>query len=349
MNMGKKGDIEIRTVVIFIIAIIGFLVVLFFFVIFKGSLDTYDEACKFSVLSRAQTHQATNGYIPLKCTTKKICLKDGSGKCEDSFAGENNVAVESLPTDEEKAVERIEEVSAKAMYDCWKMMGEGKIDIFNGGFAKYLGLSENKVSCTICSRIAYNTKETTLNKVDISSYLRRAKVPNSELSYLQVFTDKSVESYPEVNWDSVYNSATSGTISKEHQTYEISGSSTKQYAVVFTQVKSQGYMETLGNLGKVGVLSIAGSLLVAPKATLKTAGFIARGGVYSIVLFGVGAAGVSIYSMSNVHAGKVATATYCGKISGADGETLDRCSGISIVPYNSQSINQICQAMEGNP
>src|SRR3989338_8876022 len=94
--MNRKGEITVEQVIGLIMAIIGFVVVLI--LLFSLELETAsaDDVCRASVLSRASVPTAAQNYVPLTCSTKKICLtKDGGGECEQ-FLGEKGVQIVKL-------------------------------------------------------------------------------------------------------------------------------------------------------------------------------------------------------------------------------------------------------------
>ena len=131
--MNRKGEVTSTQIVTLAIAIIGFIVVLI--LLWSLEFESYsdEEICRLSILSRATGGGTLGGLVPLKCTTKKICIT-ANGKCEQ-FAGEKEgdiikVKVGNGPI---KDAEIIAKANADAMYDCWTMMGEGNLDLFQGG------------------------------------------------------------------------------------------------------------------------------------------------------------------------------------------------------------------------
>ena len=365
--LNRKGEMTSTQLILLILTIAGFVVVLLFILAFKSGSYTEDEICKLSVLTRATSPTALNTYVPLKCTTKKVCLTDGSGKWEGALAGENPEVIK-LPSGDAAAAKKIEEISANAMYDCWNMMGQGKLDLFNGGIGTATGVTSQKaVSCVICSRIAFNASDNIIKNVDIDSYLRKNKVPGSSLTYLQSFTDAGVSSYAAVDSDIMTKIETNNDVNTNKFTFgDVNDANQKvgQLAVVFVQIKPGSYGGNLEKLANTGIAVTAASFLMAPTATLRTVG-AAAGHFY---ITGIAVGGVALYSMSNVYAGKVAAAGYCGKITGTaikekegwsvyltsnplkwfESGTIG-CSGVQIVPYDVKAINSICQSIEGSP
>jgi len=149
--MNKKGTTGTGNIVVIILAVLVGLVLLVFALgylipIIIGA--SKDELCQQSVAARAATIvkfaglQKNLGLIKdLNCHTKYIEVKDG-GVYED----------EKLCYQfEEKDVDRaIKKTVADEMYDCWKMMGEGKLEIWGGG--------TSKIHCIICTEISFDMK-----------------------------------------------------------------------------------------------------------------------------------------------------------------------------------------------
>ena len=221
--MNKKGDLTSTQIITLVIAIIGFGIVLIALFLVNLGGYTAEETCHLSVLTRATAPSALQGAVPLKCVAKKICLgNSASSGCEAQFAGEQNVEYVKLKGTKDEMRRQIEEVSANAMYDCWKMMGEGKLDIF-GSYAKEAGITAIGTTCVICSRVAVdngvnktilteferdsngsivndsNGNPKTIGGVDINNYMATHQVPGSSLTYLQTFTDRGVSSYASVS------------------------------------------------------------------------------------------------------------------------------------------------------
>ncbi len=335
----KRGELTSTQIIGLILAIAGFVIVLILLFSLEFEGQATDEACRLSVLSRATAPESVNEYIPLKCQTKKICFTTG-GDCED-FAGEKGVKKYDLSGKLERDKELIERVSAEEMFNCWSMMGEGKLNLFSGGVAKQFGVEASQLSCVICSRFAYSFDEgegeyrkslleDSENGVNVAEYLKLNKVPNRDETYLNYFTDDQVKGYPKVE--------DGKELDKLSLNDKMFGDS-NQMATVFTQIKPKTYENVIGNLVFAGI-AVAGTTLASPARALVNP--------LTVGIVGVGAAGLGVYSMSNVYAGRTVAATYCGNISGGN-DRGDGCSGIQIVPYDYKTINQICGVIEGNP
>ena len=348
MEKGKRGELTSSFVITTVLVIAGFVVVLYF--ILNGMNlggETNEDVCAFSVLTRATSPQATSAYVPLKCTTKKICISDGKD-CED-FRGEENVKKTiQLSGDIGSDKRTIEKTLADEMYNCWNMMGEGKMDLFNGGLAKTYGQEKQDVTCMICSRVKIKSKnnETLLkyiegekneNKVNVEEYLGTKQIEGKSETYLQYFAkDRSVNGYAKTPDDiggklGIYNKKT-----------EFNDDDLTEYAVVFTQIKNKGYMDVLNNLAGLGISSVvtASQVPFVGKVATSSTG---------LAFIGVIGAGATVNAMSNVYQGKVAAVNHCSDFQNEETSEVEGCSTVQILPYEVESINKVCSYIEGDP
>jgi len=225
--MNKKGAILSSELVVMISVILGAIfVALWFFGFFDNGSLTERETCGLSILSRATVPSVVQQGIPLSCFTEKVCITTKEGflgiggkdnECEQ-FSGDENVRTVYVKVDggigDVKAVDTIQREVANAMFDCWIMAGQGKLDIFNNYKSKdaigLLGESaleytnfkipEINTNCIVCSRVAFSDslieadKNGFLDDIDYNAFMSREKVPGSSLTYFQAFTDESVGS-----------------------------------------------------------------------------------------------------------------------------------------------------------
>jgi len=336
----KRGEENNLTATLFIIitSIAAFVIIIFFLI--RSDIinsQSEDKLCEFSVLNRATVPESANNLIPLECTTKKICLTGGE-KCKE-FIGEERVDSIKLPLNENEAKNKIEQTYATEMYNCWKMMGEGKLDLFSGGVAKAAGLEGIKRTCVICSRIALSeNKKQLFYKTNVQEYLKKNQVPGSSQTYLKIFTDASTNTYSSIKDLDKISSNKIEVLNYDTKTTEM--------AVVFTQIKPNSYGESLAMLRNLGVTA-AGATFLTPG--IKT---IAGKFVTTPIGFGItvaGAAGVTIISLETTYENKLAAAGYCGELITQESAKKNGCSTIQIVPYDYQSLNKLCQIVEGNP
>jgi len=169
-----------------IVVIISAAIIIFFIAKFQFQSLSEKEACKQSVIFRsANIKNIVEGkmFFPLQCKTQEIQIKD---------------------SDEEK----IKETIANAMYDCWDMLGEGKLD-FLGSFLREAPTKR----CLICSRIIF--KENIKDKVgeipNFYQYLATTIIPGKNITYASyffggnpVYEDKKFSIYTSQDYAVIY-------------------------------------------------------------------------------------------------------------------------------------------------
>ncbi|MEK6894616.1 MAG: hypothetical protein AABX10_04085 [Nanoarchaeota archaeon] len=370
--MKRKGELTSTQVITIILAIIGFVLVgLGLYTIFEDDSLTNRDLCRLSILSRATVPSAGQQFVPLNCQTEKVCITvdDGAilgfgGKdtsCKQ-FAGEKNIRTVEVKVSQnalvnDKAVDTIQREVANAMYDCWIMTGQGKLDIFPPGdgtstpateFLKQLtaGVDLNvvpvKPSCVVCSRVAFSDalyesdKEFKFLKyIDFNRFLESQQpVPGTEKSYTSIFTGEEGTGY-----GSIAESESTGT-----KPIGYSVTSSNQIAVVFAQIKVSGETEssafwnamiTGGIAGGIAAISSPGSVLPLPVGILK--------------VLGVGAVATTLaYSAeANTNANHALSATTCKQfestMAGQKG-----CSLVRLMSWDAKNVNSLCYNIEGN-
>lgn len=321
-----RGQLSSATIVGLVLGIAGFLMVgLLLLGVFDTEELTQRELCKLSILSRATAPNVATDAIPLNCYTEKICItvkkslfdfRNPSailgGKDESDcrqFAGEDNVRTVEVvmnndPQDQAETLATIEREQANAMYDCWVMTGEGKLDVFrgttSGGVARVStiltdlagadGLSgvirDIKPQCLVCSRVAISDavyeadgKYMFLRRLNLNEYLRTQLVPGSSLTYLQTFTDPSVRSYAGIE-----------RINTLDNKYAAPSLPDDQTAIIFMQIKTDQTPDEVGAeaalltgtaIGGGGLLTGIGRRAITklPLVSLVTS-LVATGGAY---------------------------------------------------------------------
>lgn len=353
MSFLNKGELTSSQIIAFVLAIGGFIVVLFFLVLARDTGQGQDqlEICRLSVLTRATSPHAAQAAVPLACTTAKICVSvSGRKDACPQFLGEPSVMTVRLDgkTDEDNA-RIIERVSAEAMYSCWSVMGKGQLDLFGTAEELVLG-STGKSTCVVCSRVAYSQdiNESILTLVDLQRYLENALIPGTSpgITYLQAFTDRDVQSFA-----SLQTSSPNEPLNLSSYSTPISGGTDKrQIAFVFSQVKAVDPADVLRNLGYAAV----GSTFVLSR--VPGSGALARAiiatpalGIASVVVVGAGVAGATW----NAYEGQSAAAGYCGRFTSAVDPSKEAsrrgCSLVQAVNYNVQDVNALCTTIQGNP
>ncbi len=321
---------------ILIIAVISFGVLLYFILSAGVEELGVDGVCQVSVLTRATTPNALElkNQVPLKCSTKKVCISDrSSGNCEQ-FAREEEIVDVELDSDSVSAARGIEKTIADAMLYCWRTMGEGKLDLMGeeGSFGDAVP------RCVICSRMALDKDfvnggyKNVGGLVDINKYLESQEAPNSNgKSYLSVFSDESVRAYGSFRED-IAN--TKGKI-------------TNEYAVLFAQINTN--TEPLDAAGKAvtgGFVLGGGALLTSFGRSILTTPL---GALASLV--GIGAA--ATYAGINQRNNQIISAGYCGQFKSSaskDDKLRKGCSIVTVVDYsNVEKINELCKGgIEGS-
>lgn len=169
---GVRGELTTKQIIIISILIVSFIIVLVFWASFSWTATTEKEICHNSVVMRG----AVPGFkelVALKCTTKKVCISASASSCKDGKSYDEVLKVDSTV--------KLREELINLLYDCWWMMGEGKVD--------YRSASGGDFYCTICSHIDFDESvhESFGNVSYISLYQTMAarQVPNAKVSYLK--------------------------------------------------------------------------------------------------------------------------------------------------------------------
>ena len=352
--MEKRGQIEKETMY-WILSIIGFLVIAFFLYRLFDAISYEERSCELSVITRATSIDAAKQYVPLQCTTRKICLRE-KGDCSESFAGEKKQVV-NLGSDAGKAREIMEKTLAEEMYQCWKLMGEGKRDIVTSLSTK-TGFKEASSACVLCARVALDREqaEIILENINLSKYLTSHQAPGSSLTYLQAFTDKSASSYARVGTaNEVYREQSSDK--RPVGIVELEGNEPES-AVLFMQIKPPNYQEAFGNIFKSGGIIAGTAYFLFPRSVasiaVSGASRAIRNPVASAVVLGGTAAWQASIVIMNVHAGRAAAAGKCDRITVPGGESENiagsgGCSTVVVLPYKANAINELCDYIESKP
>lgn len=351
----KKGEILTLELISWVILITGFILVAGFLLIFWDKDNASYDVCHASVLGRGSFFESGKDNVPLECVTKKICISEDGG-CEESFAGEE---FKKVNVKENNIVDKSEEIFADEMLRCWEMMGEGKLDIFGSWADSNLGIA--RTTCFICDRIAYDVSGESFSKlseIDLNSYLEENEVKNGQ-NYWEALTDESVRKKPEVKIDEIFDKD-GVKIIKENINVEMINdlekndrlvklNNDKELAIVFMQIKSQGYAETFEKLAETGALTLGSAFALPAGRNIIGAGvslaFLGPGFILGLV--GVG--GGAIFVSSNVYAGQEAAAGYCGNVNSKNDYAKEGCSFVQVMPYDAKAINQLCSHIDGRP
>jgi hypothetical protein len=334
--MQKRGELTSTQIITLVIAIIGFVVVLIVVLSLNLKGQSEEEVCRISILERATLPVAGQASVPLKCTTKKICLSINGEECSQ-LIGESNVQNIRVSNKATEAARQIEQTTAQAMYDCWSMSGKGRYSLFQGSdsnmftnlVAGQFSVNEAKAKCIFCSRIALSSqlqsKTDIIKDVNVNRYLKETPVPGSSLTYLQFFTDRQINSYP-------------GNFSAEFSSS--SEKNTTQVAIVFSQMitSDTAPIDEAVRAGTNTGIAIGGALLTPAGRVLKVIGAKETVALSVVAMLATGT--VAYFQTSQNQA---LTATYCGKFASQNG--LTGCSVVSPMDYNDvATINELCKA-----
>lgn len=366
--MDKRGELSSTALVTIILAVAGFILVgLALYNIFKDDSLTNRDLCRLSVLSRATVPSAGQQFVPLNCQTEKICLTvDGKDNDCKQFAGEKNVRKVELKVDgslnDAKAVETIQREVANAMYDCWLMAGQGKLDIFPPGdvtsspaskFFEQIAATtdltslEVKPSCIVCSRLAFsdalyeadrtleNEKSSGfLKNIDFNNYMSTQIVGNTGKTYASIFTGGSATGY--------------SSIAQKENVSLIEGIKapgvSNQISVVFAQIKvsdvnpEDQFWNTLSNgaiLGAIGIATSPGSVTNLPL------------GLFKVAIAGAVSTALAFDAETTLNESQAISAATCGQFESTSREQRG-CSLVKLMNWNVNDVNSLCYNIEGN-
>ncbi len=167
----KKGEITSNQIVILVILIVSFAVILFFWLSFgiKGTTDK--EICHNSVITRGSV-PVFKDTVELQCKTQKVCITADS--CEDEGKYEEIIKV--------KSKDELKNEIIDLMYDCWWMMGEGKVDYQSSGAWKNL-------YCAQCAIIDFDDSVKKqygdISYIELLNSMRSNSLPGKDMNYME--------------------------------------------------------------------------------------------------------------------------------------------------------------------
>jgi len=173
MKINKKGELSSNQLITIIILIISFAIIVAFFVMLglKSTIDK--ETCRNSVITRGALPFGKDA-VQLKCKTQDVCLTMG----DDCMVNRKDIITIKVNNEEELTKEMV-----NLIYDCWWMMGEGKVNYMSG----WIGFSE--AYCSICSKVIFDKKiqekyPSGISYKNIYDYMQTTKIPERDESYL---------------------------------------------------------------------------------------------------------------------------------------------------------------------
>ena len=373
MVMKKRGELTSAQIIGIVLVLAGAIVIaVALFVLLDTEGQDQRELCRLSVVTRATAGSFAQSNIPLACVADKICFttKRGDNNCKQ-FVGEEGVRSIKLPSDRNQTIDKVLEESAFAMYDCWNMMGRGRMDLFGKAFKSYRVVESR---CVVCSRLAIaddvNVKfpdiQEELGGDAFNEYLRVNNVPGSSQTYLNAFLESSgVDTYSTVEGgfaeafekdrkEASGEGGLGGDELKEVQR-EVENAnetsfvklSTDQIAFVFAQRKTkQGFWSGFTTGVKDSSIVIVGGGVTSGVAGMAIGSI---GVLPSFILGAFAVSGTGLYAGATSYANQQASAVYCGILaSGVEDKSLiEGCSVVRGVPYKAEYVNQICEHIEG--
>jgi hypothetical protein len=256
--MNKRGELTSKQLITIIILIISFAIIIIFFVSLNLRQTVDKEACRNSVILRGSLPLGAD-TVQLKCKTQNVCLSMG----EDCDVTRKDLITIDVENENELTKEMV-----NLLWDCWWMMGEGKVDYMSAG----LGRSEPY--CSICSKVYFDEKiQEKYNESGgipyslIYNYMQRNKVPEREESFL--FSIYKVNSMDSIRQDLLVDSG--------YDIYQYKLDPEKEQ-VVTTAIVKEGWAEGLIS-GVATSAVIIGSVALSPMTlgTSLVAGSLAVG------------------------------------------------------------------------
>jgi hypothetical protein len=370
LKLKNKKGIETKVLIGFILLLVGFGIVLYSFYYKTNFPQIVDkQVCTESVNLRgiASGVAGTTGesFAALKCKTEKVCITSGliGGTCEENFGKES--VVKAKVTNSALGENQSAKVISDEVLSCWDMMGQGRLSLFSSGWKSQFGLGGLKKdtysSCVICSRIAFDMKNTAkVNKsnVNVYDYMISHKVPGKDFTYASYIAEGSPAGISITDTASVLGSNTFNNVvlpqfeSQSGAAQEFTSvpvTKSPEIAVIFMQFNAPNYYtvitNTFGVVGASFVLPGVGS--IARKATV-----LIFSNPYTGIPAALGIATFAGYQAWNVYKGYDTALGYCGDLTVGDEKSDDYkygCSAIRVIPYDAENIQNFCGAIESIP
>jgi len=322
----KKGEISSSTIVAMLIAITGFIILIYFLSQINKTVDTDFEVCHLSVEKRSAFNlgpfEPGREYVPLKCNIQKLCLKEKGSKtdCIDQgIVSTKSNKVKDIKISKDVVQNKGDVIStfADSLYRCQSMLGKGNLN-----FMPTSDSTENY--CIICSRIGFNEElksDDNLNFTyeELYLYLQDREVPGKDISYLEyLYQAKKLE---DIN--QYLNEAGEKITGRDKfdsniiRDFKISPNSDSGYAIVAQMNKKSN------NWVLAGSTSLGGLIFYGLT-------FVPGVGVVVPLVGGITAGSWNFYTFDNT------------------GEFV--YGNPRVVPYNSNSLNDLgCTVIEGTP
>jgi hypothetical protein len=354
---GRRGELTSTQIAVIVLVIVGFVIVVVFLgLFFEEKPDK--ELCRLSILERA-TAPGLSDEIPLNCKAEKVCIvTDKKNDCPNLGKEGVRKVVLDIPTGSsladdlkrKKALRKIEEETANAIFDCWKTTGQGKLDVFGGtvnsiveGAKIDVWKEKVKPQCIVCSRLTIgndvheideevikNNEESFFEGMDVNNYMGTTNVPGTGKTYNSIFTGESGPGgYAEFSKELSLNKNEEGLDKR----------TTSEIAILFLQIKVSA--ETPSSVFR----DAWGQGFLAGNAILFGTKQLLAGGVWGIFLkqLAVGAvsAGFALEAEDQQEENQLVAGASCGNLLSKDGERIG-CSFVQTMEWNSKLINDKC-------
>ncbi len=300
--VNKKAAIVQYTLITIIILLASAAIVLLFLKAFPFSETIDKEACRTSVALRNEAYLRGENIlpeiVPLKCKTEEI----------------------TITTENEELIKRN---LANAMYDCWWMMGEGKMQPFAESTWRNFGFEGAQSACVICSTIEFD-KGSKNKKIDLLPYLVTSKIPLKDITYFEYFTDKADKG-----------------LATQLTTTSID--TNKVYTVVFMGVRGKSFWDVLkADAGALGLTAGATAFVAGGKGISKLIGVVSKIPVAGWIVTGVVVVGTLATQAIITANSNAYVAQRC------DGE-WEGCYQIILSELTPEQINSVCRNIESIP
>jgi hypothetical protein len=353
----RKGMMAMNMLITIILLVIGFAIVFYFFIMFDWTGNVNKEVCHQSVIYRATLPSIAGAkeYVPLKCKTDKICITSGliGGSCKE-FEG-----LEGVTKIKVRDTKEIEQILAREIIDCWKMMGEGKVQVFSQFMAEKFAIGSIGSSCVICNRVAFDSASLEkaridLSKINIMEYMQTHAISDQDISYysylageggkISVKDDVQIIGIENTEIDPKTGKITLNTKEVNVPLEEFTNKAdneNKELAIMFMQITAPTTTGVISNTLKATGIGIGLSFLATPNLATSAVGVAASSWSITLVLGAI----LGIYQHGNVAYNRAITAGYCGDISTGD-DARDGCSVVRTINYNEEDISQYCSVIE---
>lgn len=169
-KINKKG-IERKYLVLFFIAIISLVIILYVIVYMKNSQNFSKEACHEAVIYRGTIYEvAEHGTLEYGKALEQEAVSAIHLKCQTE-----DVLIDT------SSKEEIKRKMADEMAACWAMLGEGKVNFFGRGW-------NDESRCVVCSKISFSGSAKNSENIDnFLEYLAGTNMPDKDITYADFF------------------------------------------------------------------------------------------------------------------------------------------------------------------